>query len=187
MPSIWTDMTELSLHILDIVNNSTKAGATLVQVDIDESVIRNELKITITDNGCGMDEDFLSKVTDPFKTTRTTRKVGMGLSLFKNAAELTGGSFGITSELGKGTQVTATFVHDSIDRQPLGDMASTMVTLIGGSESTDFVYRHNFDGKEFEFSTMEVKKILDGVSVVSPEILSWINGYISEGLGELYE
>lgn len=180
-------MTELSLHILDIVKNSTKAGATLVEVAIDESMKRNILEITITDNGCGMDKEFLSKVTDPFKTTRTTRKVGIGLSLFKNAAELTGGSFDITSEVGRGTVVKAAFVHDSIDRQPLGDMASTMVTLIGGSENTDFVYRHDFDGKTFEFSTIQVKEILGDVTITAPEVLSWINGYIAEGLEELYE
>ncbi len=178
-------MTELSLHVLDIVKNSTKAGATLVEVDICESTERNSLDIVITDNGCGMDAEFLANVTDPFKTTRTTRKVGMGLSLFKSAALLTGGSFDISSEVGEGTRVCAGFVYDSIDRQPLGDMASTMVTLIGGSENTDFVYRHDYNGKVFEFSTIEVKKILEGVPVTSPEILSWINGYIGEGLQEI--
>ena len=180
-------MTELSLHILDIVKNSTKAGASLVEVAIDESEKRNVLEINITDNGCGMDEDFLRNVTDPFKTTRTTRKVGMGLSLFKNAAELTGGNFDIISEVGKGTVVKASFVRNSIDRQPLGDMASTMITLIGGSENTDFVYRHNFDGKVFEFSTVQIKEILGDVTITAPEILSWISGYIDEGLQEIYE
>ncbi len=180
-------MVELSLHILDIVKNSTKAGATLVTVAIDESVARNELAITITDNGCGMDSEFLKNVTDPFKTTRTTRKVGMGLSLFKNAAELTGGSFDIASKPGEGTVVKATFVHDSIDRQPMGDMASTMITLIGGSENTDFVYRHDFEGKVFEFSTVQIKEILGEVTITAPEILSWIHGYIQEGLDEIFE
>jgi len=180
-------MIELSLHILDIVKNSTKAGATLVRVDIDESEKRNVLNITITDNGCGMDEEFLKDVTDPFKTTRTTRKVGMGLSLFKNAAFLTGGSFDITSKVGSGTVVKASFVRNSIDRQPLGDMASTMVTLIGGSTDTDFVYRHDFDGKVFEFSTAEAKGILGDVAITEPGVLSWIDGYIREGLQEIYK
>ncbi len=179
-------MTELSLHILDIVKNSTKAGATLVEVDITESTAQNVIKITITDNGCGMDEEFLKGVTDPFKTTRTTRKVGMGLSLFKTAAELTGGSFSITSELGRGTVVTAVFVRDSIDRQPLGDMASTLVTLVSGSESTDFVYRHDFDGNAFEFSTVQVKEVLGDVAITAPEVMAWINAYIDEGLQDIY-
>lgn len=178
-------MTELSLHILDIVKNSTKAGASLVEVDITESTARNVIEITITDNGCGMDEEFLKGVTDPFKTTRTTRKVGMGLSLFKTAAELTGGSFDITSKVGEGTVVKAVFVRDSIDRQPLGDMASTMVTLVSGSESTDFVYRHDFNGNVFEFSTVQVKEILGDVAITSSEVLAWINGYIEEGLQEI--
>ena len=180
-------MVELSLHILDIVKNSTKAGATLVTVDIDESIKRNEIKITISDNGCGMDEEFLKNVTDPFRTTRTTRKVGMGLSLFESAAVLTGGSFDIASQKGVGTVVTATFVHDSINRQPLGDMASTMVTLVSGNEDIDFVYRHDFDGKVFEFSTVEIKNVLDGISISSPEIVSWMTGYITDGLDEIYK
>ncbi len=180
-------MTELSLHILDIVKNSTKAGATVVKVGVSESTEDNLITITITDNGCGMDEEFLSQVTDPFKTTRTTRKVGMGLSLFKEAANLTGGGFDITSEVGKGTVVTASFVRDSIDRQPLGDMASTMVTLIGGSPDTDFVYTHTFDGGEFTLSTAEVRNILGDVEITAPEILAWISGYIKEGLDEIYK
>lgn len=179
-------MTELSLHILDIVKNSTKAGASLVKVDITESTAQNVIKITITDNGCGMDEEFLKGVTDPFKTTRTTRKVGMGLSLFKTAAELTGGTFDITSKVGEGTVVKAEFVRDSIDRQPLGDMASTMVTLVSGSESTDFVYRHDFNGNVFEFSTIQVKEILGDVAITAPDVLAWINGYIEEGLQDIY-
>ena len=180
-------MTELSLHILDIVNNSTKAGATVVEIGIAESVKDNHITITIADNGCGMDADFLSQVTDPFKTTRTTRKVGMGLSLFKEAANLTGGGFDIKSEVGKGTVVTASFVRDSIDRQPLGDMASTMVTLIGGSPATDFVYTHTFDGEEFVLSTKEVRSILGDVDITSAEVLAWISGYIKEGLDEMYK
>lgn len=122
-------MTELSLHVLDIAKNSTKAGATLIEIEISEDVDSNLLVIEIKDNGCGMDKDFLSKVLDPFKTTRTTRKVGMGLSLFKNACELTGGNLEITSEVGKGTNVKAVFVYDSIDRQPVGDMAATILLL----------------------------------------------------------
>lgn len=175
------------MHILDIVKNSTKAGASLVEVEIDESEKKNVLEITISDNGCGMDEDFLKNVTDPFKTTRTTRKVGMGLSLFKAAAELTGGQFEIKSKLGEGTTVKAVFMRDSIDRQPLGDMASTMMTLISGNSETEFIYKHSFEENVFEFSTVQVKEILGPVSIDSPEVLAWINGYISDGLKELYE
>lgn len=180
-------MTELSLHILDIVKNSTKAGASLVEVEINESEKRNVLEITVSDNGCGMGDEFLKNVTDPFKTTRTTRKVGMGLSLFKAAAALTGGGLEIKSKVGEGTTVKAVFVRNSIDRQPLGDMAATIVTLISGNTETDFVYRHIFEDNVFEFSTVQVKEILGQVSIASPEVLAWIKGYIGDGLKELYE
>lgn len=179
-------MLELSLHILDIVNNSVKAGASLVRVTVDEAIEKNLLNICIEDNGCGMDEDFLAHVTDPFKTTRTTRKVGMGLSLFKAAAENAGGGLEITSQKGVGTVVKVYFVYNHIDRQPLGDMAETMLTLISGNMSVDFVYRHIVNDKAFELDTREIKKILgDEVSLGSPEISLWLKEYIQEGLKEI--
>lgn len=180
-------MTEISLHILDIVQNSVKAGASLITVDIDENTVGNYLGVTITDNGCGMDSEFLAKVTDPFKTTRTTRKVGMGLSLFKNACEQTGGQFEITSEVGVGTKVKAVFVYDSIDRQPLGDMASTMSAIIGGNPDIDYVYKHDYNGRTFDLSTIEMRKILgDNVKLNEIEVLKWIEDYISEETNNLY-
>lgn len=180
-------MTEISLHILDIAQNSIKAGASLVEISISESTPDNTFVVEIADNGCGMDADFLKNVTSPFQTTRTTRKVGMGLSLFKAAAEQTGGRFAITSQVGVGTTVTAVFVRDSIDRQPLGDMAGTMATLIGGSPDTDFVYRHVIDEKEFALDTREVRQILGGVELAEPDVLVWITGYVQEGLDEIME
>lgn len=180
-------MTELSLHILDIVQNSIKAGATLVEVVIDENISDNLLTIEIIDNGCGMDKEFLDNVVNPFSTTRTTRKVGMGLSLFKNACELTGGRFEIESEPSKGTVVKAVFVHDSIDRQPIGDMASTMSTIVGGNDKIDYIYTHRYENACFEFSTLEIRKILGKEIELSQfEVLSWIEGYIQEGLENLY-
>lgn len=179
-------MLEISLHVLDIVNNSVKAGASLISVTVDEAKKENLLKITIEDNGCGMDEDFLKEVLDPFRTTRTTRKVGMGLSLFKAAAENTGGGLTIESEKGVGTKVNVLFTYDHIDRQPLGNMAETMLTLISGNESIDFVYTHAVDEKVFKLDTREVKEILgDEVSLGSPEIVMWLSGYIKEGLSEI--
>lgn len=179
-------MLELSLHILDIVNNSVKAGASLIQVTVDEAKNRNLLNIMIQDNGCGMDEDFLAHVTDPFKTTRTTRKVGMGLSLFKAAAESTGGGLTITSQKNVGTTVKVHFVYNHIDRQPLGDMSETMLTLISGNTSVDFIYRHTVNDKTFELDTREMKQILgDEVSLGSPEIVTWLKEYIQEGLKEI--
>lgn len=180
-------MTELSLHVLDIAKNSTKAGATLIEIEISEDVGSNILTIEITDNGCGMDKEFLSNVLDPFKTTRTTRKVGMGLSLLKNACELTGGNLEITSEVGKGTKVKATFVYDSIDRQPVGDMASTITALIGGNDKTDFIYTHRYNDEQFVFSTLDIRKVLGvDVELSNIEVLDWIEGYINELTQNLY-
>lgn len=180
-------MTELSLHILDIVQNSIKAGASLVEISIDENVSENLLTIEIKDNGCGMDKEFLSDVTNPFRTTRTTRKVGLGLSLFKNACELTGGSFEISSEPGRGTDVKAVFVYDSIDRQPIGDMASTMSAIIGGNDTVDYLYRHSYNGSSFEFSTSEIRTVLGSeVALSDMDVLKWIENYITDELKNLY-
>ncbi len=178
-------MLELSLHVLDIVNNSVKAKASKIEIEIDEQVQKNILTVSIRDNGCGMDAEFLKNVTDPFKTTRTTRKVGMGLSLFQAAAEATGGNLVIKSQLNVGTEVVVTFTYDHIDRQPMGDMAETMQTLVSSNESIDFIYRHIKDQKEFVFDTAQIKEILGDVSLNNPEILLWIKEFINEGLTEI--
>jgi len=178
-------MLELSLHILDIVNNSVKANATKIDIEINEQISKNLLTISISDNGCGMDEEFLKTVLDPFKTTRTTREVGMGLSLFQAAARATGGDLTISSKKGVGTKVFVTFTYDHIDRQPIGDMAQTLVTLIISNEEIDFIYRHIKDDKEFVLDTGQLKEILGDVSLNNPEIVSWITGYIKEGLAEI--
>lgn len=178
-------MKELSLHILDIAKNSVKANAGLIEIDIDENEGDNLLKIDIIDNGCGMSEEFLKRVKDPFSTTRTTRKVGMGISLFEAAAEQCGGKLDIVSQLGEGTKVSVTFLYDHIDRAPLGDMAGTMQTLISGSPDIEFLYRHKKNGKEFVLDTRELKKILGDVPLSNPDVLIWIDGYIKEGLEEI--
>ena len=174
-------MTELSLHVLDIAQNSVRAGANHIDITINEDVSSNLLTIEITDNGCGMDENFLKDVLSPFKTSRNTRKVGMGLSLLKSACELTGGNLTIASKIDEGTTVKATFVYDSIDRQPIGDMASTMSVLIGGNDTIDYTYTHKYMNTGFVFSTHEIKKILgDEVSLSNIEVLNWIENYITE-------
>jgi len=178
-------MKELSLHILDIAKNSVKAKATLIEIIVEEDTNKNLLTIEIKDNGCGMSKEFLRTVKDPFSTTRTTRKVGMGISLFEAAAVQCGGKLDITSEVGVGTTLTTTFELDSIDRAPLGDMAGTMVTLISGSPSIDFMYKHTKDNNEFILDTREVRQILGEVSLDMPDVLMWIEGYINEGLIEI--
>ena len=178
-------MVEISLHILDIVRNSIKAEATEIGISVVEDTKKNLLAVEITDNGKGMSEEFVKNVTDPFVTMRKTRKVGLGLSLFKSAAELTGGGLEIQSKLGEGTKVTATFVYDSIDRMPLGDTAFTMVTLVSCNPDIDFVYTHTYNGKSFEFSTKKIKEVLNGVFIGEQDVLHWIEEYIADGLCEI--
>ena len=178
-------MKELSLHILDIAKNSVKAQATLIEIYVTEDESKNLLTIEIKDNGCGMSEEFLKTVKDPFSTTRTTRKVGMGISLFEAAAVQCGGKLDIISEVGVGTRLTTTFELDNIDRAPIGDMAGTMQTLISGSPAIEFIYRHEKNSKVFVLDTRELKQVLGEVPLDTPEVLLWIEGYVNEGLGEI--
>jgi len=176
-------MRELSLNILDIVENSVEAKATLVNIDVIAK--DNLLTITIKDNGCGMDEDFLKKVTDPFTTTRSTRKVGMGIPLFKMEAEMTGGSFKIESKKGVGTVTSASFVIDSIDRMPLGNLGESISTLLSDEIETEYRLYVNVDGKDFEFDTRELKKELDGISIQSPKVVLFVKEMIEENILEI--
>lgn len=176
-------MRELALNILDIVENSVKAKAKLVIIDI--SAKDNLLSIAITDDGCGMSKEFVEKVTDPFTTTRTTRNVGMGIPLFKMAAEMAGGDFEIHSEPLVGTAVRATFEIDHIDRAPLGDLAETMVTLLSDEIPTEYLLKMDIDGKKFEFDTRELKAELSGVSVCEPSVLLFVKDMIKENITEI--
>ncbi|MEE0944928.1 MAG: ATP-binding protein [Clostridia bacterium] len=180
-------MEELSLNILDIVQNSIAARAELIEVEIVEDTKADTLTITITDNGCGMSEEMVKNVTDPFTTGRKTRRVGLGIPLFKLAAELTGGGLEIESELGKGTRIIARFGLSHIDRQPLGDIASTMHQLIIMNENVDFLYVHKVNDNEFKFDTREVKEILGGVSLAEHEVMVWLLEYLNENENSLYK
>lgn len=178
-------MRELSLHILDIVQNSIKAGADTVKIAICENRADDWLSIIIEDNGCGMNSEVLQNVLNPFYTSRTTRKVGLGLPLFKQAAENAGGGLSISSEVGRGTTVEARFRHGHIDRQPLGNMAETMLGLITAYNDVNFVYRHTLDETVFEFDTGEMKKLLGGIPLNSPEVFMWLQEFLGEGEGSL--
>lgn len=175
-------MKELSLNVLDIVLNSVKAKASLVTIEILE---RERLEITITDNGCGMAPEFLARVIDPFTTTRTTRKVGLGIPLFKLAAEMAGGTFQIESEVGVGTTVRATFDPHNIDCPPLGDMAGTMVTLISGYPETDFLYRRAVGEHEFSVDTRQLREIMGEIPLSSFEVTNFVREMIEENEREL--
>lgn len=179
-------MRELSLNVLDIAQNSITANASLITVEVIENTADSTLVISISDNGRGMSEEQLKSVQDPFFTTRTTRKVGMGIPLFKMAAEMTGGSFNIASKLGEGTKTTAAFKTDSIDFTPLGDMKSTVIMLVTMNTDRDFIYRQKVDDNEFVFDTREIKQILGGVPLDEPDIVSWMRDYIEENIKELY-
>lgn len=178
-------MKELSLNILDIAKNSTKAQAKNIEITLDENSSSGMLTITIKDDGCGMDKEFLQRVTDPFSTTRTTRKVGLGLPLFKLAAEQSGGSLAIESEVGAGTTVRASFQLDNIDRMPVGDLPGTFVTLVQGDPEVRFVLTCRVDDDEFTADTEEIKEILDGMPITSPQVLVWLSGFITDNLSEI--
>lgn len=176
-------MKELSLNILDVAKNSVKAGATLIRIVL-ETDERGMLTLSIIDNGCGMSEEVLRGVTDPFYTTRTTRKVGMGLPLLKMAAEQTGGSLSITSSVKEGesgTALVATFDTKSIDCMPLGDIASTVCVLIAGSPDIDFEFLDKRPNGAVELNTAELREVLGSdISLAEPEIQEWIEGNITE-------
>jgi len=174
-------MKELSLNILDLAQNSLTAGAQNIAIEIRESIKDDLLYIKISDDGSGMDQAFLARVTDPFVTTRTTRPVGMGIPFFKMQAEMAQGSFEIRSEKGKGTQLWATFCIAHVDRLPIGDTSCTMVVLIQGSPDVDFVYIRETDSDRFEFQTKEVREVMGGIPLNEPEILVWIRDYITQG------
>lgn len=176
-------MKELSLNILDIVSNSVKAKATRIDIEITESEQKDLFELIIRDNGCGMSSDFVAKVTDPFVTTRTTRKVGLGISLLKLAAEGCDGTFDIQSREGQGTVVDATFRLHHLDRMPLGDMPSTVTTLIMADDKIRYVYTHTTDDGAFTIDTKEIQDTLGAeVPLSAPEILAWIQDYVKENL-----
>lgn len=175
-------MNELSLHILDICQNSIKANATLIEIIIEEKINQNSYTITIHDNGHGMDNKTLSSVADPFFTTRDTRKVGLGVSLFKMAAEQCNGSLRITSEVDKGTSVITTFEHDHIDRAPLGDIAETLMILLLNEAGIDIFYQHIYNNQEYILDTREIKQVLGGIPLTDYDVITWVKNNINEGI-----
>ena len=182
-------MKELSLNILDIAENSMKAGATLTEIIINES--SEELSITVKDDGCGMSEDILRSVTDPFYTTRTTRSVGLGIPLLKMAAELTGGRIELRSVVddgktdGHGTTIIAYFYKKHIDFTPLGDVISSITTLIQGHPDTDILFSHVTECGEVGLDTRELREALEGVPLDTYEVIKWIESYLEEQYSEI--
>ncbi len=177
-------MTEISLNILDVAQNSVRAEASLIEITVDADTEKDMLTVIISDNGCGMTEEQVKNVTDPFFTTRTTRKIGLGVPFFKMSAESTGGSFSIVSELGVGTTTKACYVLSSIDRMPLGDITGTIHTLVTMNPDIDFVYKYNVNERGFVMDTREFREILGEVSFAEAEVSDYINEYLTENKAE---
>lgn len=171
-------MPEIALNILDIAENSVRAGATLIEISVEADTYKELLEIRIKDDGCGMTPEQLRQVEDPFFTSRTTRKVGLGVPFFKQAAESTGGMFVITSEPGVGTEVRAVFGLNHIDRMPLGNMTETIYTLAAFHEEIAFFYLYRVDDRSFTLDTRELKAILGDVSLQEKEVADFIRDYL---------
>ena len=178
-------MKDLASHIMDIVQNSIRAEAGRIDIHVHESREQDRFTIEIIDNGKGMDAETLQRVRDPFFTSRTVRKVGLGIPLLQQNAERTGGKVLISSTPGKGTTVCALFSHSHLDRPPLGDVAGTLSLLIASNPEIHFIYHHLTDQGEYSLDTEEVKQILDGVPLNNPEIVRAIRDMVQENLKEI--
>lgn len=175
-------MTDLSLYLLDIVENSLaiKAPKILVSLLVDSEA--NRLELTITDNGIGMNEAALQRAADPFFTTRTTRKVGLGLAILKQAAILSGGDFTLSSKLGHGTSVMANFQLDNIDRPPLGDITASILAILYHQNCQDFNFRITTKENHFEFDLRAIKETIDPVPLTDSLIMSYLKQYLQENI-----
>ncbi|MEI6124963.1 MAG: ATP-binding protein [Pseudomonadota bacterium] len=167
---------------MDIIENSLAAGATLVSVLVVDDAHANMLSVTVEDNGRGMPEHLLEQAADPFYTTRTTRRVGLGLSLFRQTARRCDGDMLLSSHEHGGTKVQATFRRDCIDLPPMGDIAGSLTAILMGSPDADLVYRHVIAGEEFSLDTREIKHELDGLPISNPEVLRYLSGTLRSWL-----
>ena len=180
-------MKELSLHVYDLMENSIAANAKDIYLTITDSILKNDYHFVIEDNGKGMTPEFMAKVTDPYTTTRTTRKVGLGLPLIKMNTENCGGGMKLTSEVGKGTRLEFWFQHNHWDRPPMGDLAGTMVLTIAAHPEIHFVFHFQRvkDGNEavdYVLDTDEVYEALDGVSLQEPEVMAYLKEMVEENI-----
>lgn len=178
-------MLELAMHILDIAENSTRAGASLITIRIIEDHKKDMLTIEISDNGKGMNQDECNKALDPFYTSKKVRRVGLGLPLLHEATKRCEGSFSLESGKDKGTCVQAGFTYNHIDRQPLGNMPSTLLTLIAGNPDVDFIYSHQKNNAVYTLDTRIIRKEIEGIPMNNPEILRFVRGHIEDGLNEI--
>ncbi len=178
-------MRELSLHILDIAENGIRAGASRVDILLEEDTKEDRLTLTIRDNGAGMDEETRRRVLDPFFTTKKVRRVGLGLPMLAEAARRTGGGLVLASRPGEGTAVSASFGLRHIDRQPLGDLAGSLVALIAGNPAVDVLYEHRRDGRTYRLDTQEIKEALGNVSITHVPVLQFLRKNVEAGRREI--
>lgn len=178
---------DLSAHILDIGENSVRGESSNIILVVEVMKSKNILSLSVSDDGCGMSPDFVIRVTDPFTTTKETRRVGMGLPFLKQSAEQCDGAFSISSEVGKGTVTTASFRLDNIDTPPLGDIAESIMILVTGSPEIHWIYRHVTDNGIFVFDSEEIIEALGGgfELLTTPDVALWIKAYISEGISAI--
>ena len=179
-------MKELAMHVYDLMENSTAANSTLVKLTIRDSLKDNISAFTIEDNGKGMSPEFLARVTDPYTTSRTTRKVGLGLPLIKMNSENCGGGMKIESQVGKGTKLDFWFQHNHWDRPPMGDLAGTIVMLCAAHQDIHIIYRHITDEGEFVFDTDEIHEALDGMDMNDVKVYNWLKDMVQENLDEIH-
>ncbi len=178
-------MRELSLHLLDIADNSIAAEAKCIKIDVLEDSFADLLQMVVEDDGRGMNPQMTATVTDPFTTTRTTRKVGLGIPLLKAAAEACNGFLKIESQLGKGTRLEVQFQRSHIDRMPLGDLASTILNLITTNPQVHWIFRYIYNGKEFLFDDAPIKNELGDIPLTEPDVLRILNEMINSGIREI--
>ncbi|SMO74983.1 Histidine kinase-, DNA gyrase B-, and HSP90-like ATPase [Saccharicrinis carchari] len=178
-------MRDISMHLLDIVGNSVRAGAALVEVSVIENTNEDTMVLIVKDNGCGMDKETIAKAMDPFFTSRTTRKVGMGIPLLQQNAQLTGGNVLIESQPGNGTLLTATFIRSHIDRPPMGDLPGTLSLMVAGNPNVDFCFTYRINEQEYIFNSRSVKSVLDGVEISQAPVIKFIKEMINENLTEI--
>ncbi len=178
-------MKEISLHLLDIAENSVAAKASNINITVIEDIHADRLVMVVEDDGKGMDAEMVKKVVDPFVTTRTTRKVGLGIPLLKAAAEACNGYLTIESELGRGTRLEVVFQRSHIDRMPVGDLATTLLHLVIAYPEIHWVFKYQVDDKVFLFDDAPIKRELEGIPLSDPDILSYLRAEIENGIGEI--
>lgn len=178
-------MRELSMHILDIAMNSVRANASEIQIKVHEQVNQNLFQFIIEDNGPGIPDEIFKTIKDPFTTSRTMRKVGLGIPLLNDTCLLCHGTLEIKTECGVGTIVDAKMDYDHIDRPPLGDIVSTIVGLVTSNATKNIHYEHTYNEQAFEFQTKELQEVLGEVPLTDLSVYKWIKDFIKENLEEI--